>query len=155
MRGGLNTYGYVDASPLDSFDALGLAKGGRGGGGGSKPNTQICSYYAGAASKYNCKYYFFAEGVCRDQEPVVNVLTTGFTTSQLNCIRTCLIDSDKAARGDPKCLIGGCQNGCVRKSCIDAYHNKCFTQCNAVGSGLFYGGNRPWSYFGSYPNNGD
>jgi RHS repeat-associated protein len=150
LKGGLNTYGYVEADPLSNVDPRGL----RRGGGASKPNTDVCSYYASTGSKFNCKYYFFAEGVCRGEEPVVNTLTTLFTTSQLNCIRTCLVDSDKAARGDPQCLIGGCQNGCVRKSCIDAYHNKCFT-LNAIGGGLFYGDNRPWGLFGTYPNNGD
>lgn len=143
IRAGLNTYIYVEADPLGSTDLLGL----RRGGGNSNPNYTVCGYYRQIGGQYGCKYHTFAYGVCMGQDTVVNALTALITTSQLNCIRVCLVEADKAARQAPNCRAKCPFGNCTKRSCIDSYHNQCFTQCNALGGGFFYGGN-----YGNFPN---
>jgi hypothetical protein len=143
--------------PLTQIDPVGLmgnAPGTYGRPGGStrppSPNIGACSYYSQVFSQFGCAYHSFAYGVCRGEEPIVNVLSSLITSPQLNCIRRCLIENDKQARADPNCRTNCGRGNCTKKSCIDRYHSVCFTQCNALGGDLLYGGK-----YGDYPNDGD
>ena len=114
--GSYSPYSYVYDDPVDFMDDDGQL--GRSPGTPHRgppvpfpsPNTALCSYYDGVARQFGCKYHAFAGSVCRGKSPGVNFLTTGWTTSTLNCIRSCLIESDKKARASSECQTTGCAN---------------------------------------------
>jgi hypothetical protein len=142
-------FAYANSNSLSFWDPDGRAP--------TSQNQAVatCNYYQEIAQTYGCRYHAFANGVCRGQNRFVNIISSicGITEQQMNCIRSCLIESDKQARANPQCRIGpsGCRdNGgqCTRKSCIDNYHRSCFEQCGV--SARCFGGN-----YGPYPNDGD
>ena len=150
---------YVDGDPLDSTDTKGLANdGGRSlrkpkapaPGDPTRPDYSHCRYYDGIARSYGCKYHQAAAQVCRGQNATVNFIVRqcGISEAKLNCIRKCLVDSDKAVRGTPPCSPKCEQGKCTSKACVDNYHNSCFWQCQVAPA--CYGGN-----WGPYPNDGD
>ena len=123
LAGGINAFAYANLSPLSFWDLDGRAPTNQ------NQATAACSYYDDVAQKYGCRYHAFASGVCRGQNRFVNAISSicGITNPQMNCIRACLIESDKRARGNSQCRIGptGCpdkSSQCTRKSCIDTYH---------------------------------
>lgn len=157
--GSYSPYAYVYGDPIDFMDDDGLL--GRAPGTAAVgripigfPNTAQCSYYDGVARRSGCKYHAFAGDVCRGKNLGVNFLTLRMANSNLNCIRSCLIESDKKARASSTCQTTTCNSRgqCTKKSCIDSYHNQCFVKCG-VPSWL-YGGNLPGP-LGSYPNDGE
>ncbi len=99
--GGYSTYSYVFDDPLDFVDADGLMGRAPGTAFPRPPipfpskNTSLCTYYDQVARQNGCKYHGFAAGVCRGQNFGVNVLTSPLSVSTVNCIRSCLINSDK------------------------------------------------------------
>lgn len=152
LLAGLNTYGYVAAKPLVAVDPLGLAPG----GGGSirpdptPPNLQPCGYYDNLCKQTSCRYYCdAAPRICRNAENLG--VFRGIGTSKLNCIRTCLVGEDQAARGGGGGGGGGGSGGpggggscvrCLPDQTIDDYHRKCFTMCGV--SPDRYPGVNPW-----------
>jgi len=116
LRAGLNTYLYVDASPLDSFDLRGLAKGGRGGGGGA--GAEACKYYddkcmaSGQCSNTRDAYACAAGKCCRSFRD----------TFANRCTRKCLIDYDKTF-----CTGSGTQGTCRYLA-----HYVCYSWCANV-----------------------
>jgi RHS repeat-associated protein len=147
LSGGLNTYVYA-ADPITQVDPSGLM-GSRGGK--ASADYGPCSYYDDVAATVGCKYHGFAGGVCRGEHAGVNFMSTicMITTAQLNCIRRCLVDEDRSARGSKSCRVCTEKGNCTRLSCIHDYHKKCFTKCNV--SSFCYGGR----YWDGFPNDGD
>ena len=153
LEGGINTYGYAIQNPLYYTDPQGLYNPERANRTRVDPDYSQCDYYRHVSRNNGCKYHEAAYSICGGRHQLVNFITglCGISTSELNCIRKCLIDSDKKARNDPNCQTGpgDCGGtGCTRKSCIDSYHRECFVDCGV--SQRCYGGN-----YGDYPNDGD
>lgn len=141
-QGGINLFLYANANPSRFADPDGLSP--------NQSDYSICSYYDGVAERHGCNYHKAAADICRGTNRLVNAIAAvcGITAAKLSCIRECLVTSDKSARRNPSCQVetGGC-GVCTKKSCIDAYHNKCFSRCGV--SPTCYGGN-----YGPYPNDG-
>ncbi len=145
LKGGINTYGYVDSDPVASIDPQGLAKGGRGGG-DVHPNTSACEYYqkicraTGGACGYYCRTAPFMCGYSHFVP-----LFAGISNRSLNCIRVCLVSEDQKAQsgrgfgagsgGSGGGGAGGAGGGqcpgprCLPDHVIDAYHTKCYLDC--------------------------
>jgi RHS repeat-associated protein len=134
LRGGINTYAYGADDPINSFDADGLDRRRIG----DPDVTQICSYYSDACRKsggkcnYPCKTAPF---ICQHPDMIPS-LWVGVSSSQINCIRTCLIAEDKKAQ---QAISGNCPDGkCLSNDTINDYHKKCYTKCG-VGAWRFPG----------------
>jgi RHS repeat-associated protein len=154
LDGGINLYAYVDNNPVNYFDPNGLGKTGKNrSGSGTQPDYSPCDYYRQVGNANGCKYHQAAHKICRGEDFLVNTITTlcGVSTSELNCIRKCLVGSDRKARDDPGCQTGpgDCGGtGCTKKTCIDNYYRSGFESCGV--SKWCYGGN-----YGPYPNDGN
>ena len=55
LAAGLNTYGYVDASPLDSYDPQGLAKASKRNRDCNSEETKECQRICGSKGMESCK----------------------------------------------------------------------------------------------------
>jgi RHS repeat-associated protein len=153
LRGGINTYVYVNGNPVGWSDPFGLKPWDWNGLG----DTTACQYYDDAARQTHCDYYKTASQICRGAWKDVNaLLDMGIATAWLRgtstaseaaiyeAIRQGLIAHDRAARTGGQV---GC-NGCPKGNVIDAYHDAVFTQ-NGI-SPFWYGGN--WVPQGIWPN---
>lgn len=145
LRGGINTYAYVNSNPMGWTDPFGLKAWDLNGIG----DTGVCQYYDEASQQTHCKFYLAAAAICRGMKWDVNaLLDMGIATAWMrgttnaseaaiyNAIRNGLIESDRAARKAAGQV--GC-DGCVKGNVIDAYHDRVFTQ-NGL-SPFWYGGN--------------
>lgn len=144
LKGGLNTYAYVEGNPLKFIDPSGLKKWDFDGWG----NTAVCSYYDDLAKKSGCKYYQEAAKICRGQNVGVNgMLLAGMTQSWIanntdasqsqiaDTIRQSLIKSDQTARA-----LNNAGSNAPRGDLIDMYHNTAFQNANI--NPFWYGGNQ-------------
>jgi hypothetical protein len=96
IRGGINTYAYVADDPINSFDTDGLDRRRIG----DPDVTQICSYYTGVCQKSGgkCNYPCRTAPFLCQHPDMIPSLWVGVSSSQINCIRTCLIAEDKKAQ---------------------------------------------------------
>jgi RHS repeat-associated protein len=138
LTGGINTYGYVGNDPVNSFDTDGLDRRRI-----NDPDvTQICSYYdnvcrrSGGKCNYPCKTAPF---ICRHPDTIPS-LWVGVSSSQVRCIRTCLISEDKKAQKNNSNSASCTNENCLSNDTIDAYHRKCYTSCG-VGAWRYPGVN--------------
>jgi len=167
LLGGINGSIYVSNRPLVFSDKLGLVGNFVGDDwvrdryrntGDVEDNTAICGYYDGVHEMHGCEYHGGAGEVCRGERTLVNIWSSlcRIDNRQKNCIRSCLVEEDINARWNrPECRThpgkdsNDCEDDflgdCVRRGCIDEYHNECFSGCG-VGfseSTRCYGGNLP------------
>ena len=135
LNGGLNTYTYVQNTPLTNIDPKGLLSG-RNDTGRVLPNLEPCLYYEEVCGESGCRYYCHsAPFICENAQmlpPFWNISSTS-----LNCIRECLVREDEVSR---IALIGCKGNQCLPDEEIDYYHEVCFASCGAAGA---YPGLRP------------
>lgn len=122
------------------------------------PDYSPCTYYDDVANQYGCKYHQTAAKICRNQNYFVIGINTacGISEAQKNCIRYCLVNADKQARSSSLCRTQSGQGNCTKKTCINSYHNTCFTQCGLPKR--CYGGNvEKWIPFdvNTYTNDGN
>jgi RHS repeat-associated protein len=121
LSAGLNTYGYVDASPLTGFDPKGLANSGPypkpqpGQGRGTK---DLCQYYDDQCARSGkCDPDRYA---CKARE-----CCESFAENIWNqCTRKCLIDYDRTA-----CSYF---QGAQRSDCRRRAHIVCYASCGNI-----------------------
>lgn len=96
IKGGLNTFVYVENDPIIWYDADRLKRRGRNRTTGLRPDTSVCTYYSQGCSRYDCGYYcYWAPLKCRtaDKSPMLKRDLTA-TTEKLNFVSSCLASED-------------------------------------------------------------
>jgi hypothetical protein len=161
LKGGVNIYIYANMNAILNIDHKGLWIWSF-----EEDDYSVCSYYDEVVNKYDCTYHKNAARICRFENGVDSYLANGWirfcsfvrsigstefaNAENRNCIRRCLAKKDAEARRQDDCRIyskGGDNcgpKGCIKRQCIDTYHNLCFMECNI--SRLCYGGNYPYEY---------
>jgi RHS repeat-associated protein len=123
IKSGVDTYTYVRSNPISLLDADGLEPR----GGGPAPTSE-CAYYDAVCRRTGCGYYCgVAPIICRN--PYSSPFLWGVAQTKVNCIRTCLVQSDQDAWKDKANLTDTCPQ-CLKDSVIDAYHENCYTKCD-------------------------
>jgi hypothetical protein len=119
LDGGLNSYAYVEASPLAGIDPKGLANSGPYPRPKLKPRDKsICEYYADECKKSgNCDKDEYA---CKAKKCCASFDETPWN----QCTRRCLIDYDQSTCTS---LHGAERNDCRRRA-----HVICYASCGNI-----------------------